>query len=510
MGGEVLLRWPDLVVIGLNFLLLVGIGIYCSRKNVSSEAYFLASRNMPGWVVGFSLMATIVSSMTFLALPGFTYKEDWRYIPAHFTYLIAIWLAALYFMPLFRRGHVRSAYEYLERRFGAWARLYAAAGFVLFQMFRLGVILYAVCLPIQTMSGIPMPLVIFFFGVVVACYTILGGLEAVIWTDFIQGIALMVGGLICVPIIIGLLPGGADQLMTVAVEDGKFSLGSMAFSWSEQTFWVITLVYFFHFVQIMCTDQMTVQRYCAMRTDRDARTGLWLGGLLTVPVWTYFAFVGTAIYVLYKQFPEPAVANVVPEQVFPYFILTRVPAGVAGFVIAGLLSAAMSTLDSSINASASTVTNDFYRRLMAPGRSEAHYLKVGRWLSVVFGVIMISLALFIHVTRTQTLMDLQTLVISIMSGGLLGLFLLGFLTRRADSRSVLIATVCTVLSVCIWVFATSETGQRLLPSLASVFPDKFWISVLSNVFIFALAYSLSRLLKGRPQKDLTGLTVWTR
>ena len=510
MSGEALLRWPDLGVIGFNFLLLVGIGIYCSRKNVSAEAYFLANRSMPGWVVGVSLMATLISSMTSLGIPALTYVEDWRYMPAQFTYLIAVWLAVLFFMPLFRRGHVRSAYEYLELRFGTWARLYAAGVFVLFQMFRLSVILYAVCLPIETMSGISLPWIILFFGTVVATYTIVGGLEAVIWTDLIQGIALMAGGLIGLPIIIGLLPGGADQLISVAIEDGKVSVGSTAFSWSEQTLWVIILVYFSHFVQMMCTDQMTVQRYCAMKTDRDARRGLWLGGLLTVPVLACFAFIGTAIYVLYKQFPEPALANLLPEQVFPYFILTRVPAGVAGFVIAGLLSAAMSTLDSSINASAATVTNDFYRRLMASDRSEAHYLKVGRWLSAVFGVIMISLALMIHLTRSQALMDLQTLMFSIMGGGLLGLFLLGFLTCRVDSRVALIATVGTMLSVCIWVFADSETGQRLVPSLAEVLPNKFWISVLSNVFVFALAYALSLLLTGPRKKDLTDLTDWTR
>ena len=179
-------------------------------------------------------------------------------------------------------------------------------------------------------------------------------------------------------------------------------------------------------------------------------------------------------------------------------------------MIAGLLSAAMSTLDSSINASAATVTNDFYRRLMASDRSEVHYLKVGRWLSAVFGVIMISLALMIHLTRSQALMDLQTLMFSIMGGGLLGLFLLGFLTCRVDSRVALIATVGTMLSVCIWVFADSETGQRLVPSLAEVLPNKFWISVLSNVFVFALAYALSLLLTGPRKKDLTDLTVWTR
>ena len=162
MSGEALLRWPDLGVIGFNFLLLVGIGIYCSRKNVSAEAYFLANRSMPGWVVGVSLMATLISSMTSLAIPAFTYVEDWRYMPAQFTYLIAVWLAVLFFMPLFRRGHVRSAYEYLELRFGTWARLYAAGVFVLFQMFRLSVILYAVCLPIETMSSISLPWIILF------------------------------------------------------------------------------------------------------------------------------------------------------------------------------------------------------------------------------------------------------------------------------------------------------------------------------------------------------------
>ena len=221
-------RGPDLAVIGLNLAVMVWIGVYCARKSKSSDAYFLAGRNMAGWVVGMSMMATIVSSMTFLATPGFTYSENWRYMPANFTYLLAAIPGLLLFMPLFRRGGFRSAYEYLEKRFGTWARLYAGGAFILFQMFRLGVILYAVCLPIKAMTGFSLPWVIVIFGVLVATYTIAGGLEAVIWTDLIQGFALILGGIICLPIIFGMVPGGFGQVMGVALADGKLSVGSTA------------------------------------------------------------------------------------------------------------------------------------------------------------------------------------------------------------------------------------------------------------------------------------------
>lgn len=149
MAQETYLRWPDLVVLALNIGLLIAIGVYCARKSKSSEAYFLAGRSMPGWVVGFSLFATIISSMTFLALPGFAYSEDWRYMPAHYLYPLVALLAMVLFMPFFRRGHVSSAYEYLERRFGTWARLYAATAFMSWHIFKTGVILYAVCLTIE-------------------------------------------------------------------------------------------------------------------------------------------------------------------------------------------------------------------------------------------------------------------------------------------------------------------------------------------------------------------------
>ena len=504
------LRSADLLVILLNLGALIAIGIYTSRKSQSSDAYFLANRSMPGWVVGISLMATIISSMTFLAMPGFAYQQDWRYIPGHMTYLIANGAALFLFMPFFRAGRFRSAYEYLEHRFGRWARLYAAAGFILFQMFRLGVILYAVSLAIETLSGLSLPWIIVIFGVLVAFYTTAGGLEAVIWTDVLQGFALVGGGLLCVPIVAGLLPGGFEQILVEAQAADKFSVGSTAFSWTEKTLWVNTLLYFFLFLQILSTDQMTVQRYSAMKTDRDARTGVILGGFSTVGVWLYFTFVGTSLYVFYNHFPTSALEGLQPEQVFPYFILTQMPAGLAGLIISGLLAAAMSTLDSSINASSATVTTDFYRRFFAPNREERHYVTVGRWLSVFFGAIMIGAALLIYFTRTQTLMDLQSLIMSILSGGLLGLFLLGFLTRRVGSRAALGATLTVLLLICVWVFVGSEAGARLWPTLNALFPDRFWIIVLANLLLLGLGYLISFFLREDPDRDLTNLTIWTR
>ena len=454
-------------------------------------------------------MATIISSMTFLAIPGFTFEKDWRYMPAHFLYFIPAIIAYFLFMPYFRRGHVRSAYEYLERRFGTWARLYAAAGFLFFQMFRTGVILYAVCLPFGPMTGIPLHWVIIVLGFLVASYTIAGGLEAVIYTDLLQGIALILGGLICAPLAIRLVPGGLAQILSEALADGKFAVGSTAMVSNEQTVWVLILVYQFIFLQLLCTDQNAVQRYIAIRTDREANHSLILSTVMTIPVWFYFAFIGTVLYVYYKHFPAPELDSLIAEQAFPFFVLTQIPAGAAGFVLSGLLAAAMSTLDSGINASAATLTNDFYRRFNSSGHHEMHYLKFGRWISLAFGVIMVLVALVIHFTKTQTLMDLQTLVFSILSGGLLSIFLLGFLTVRVGSRAALIATIVTVSGVCLWLFADSPAGANLLPGLNQLLPNKFWIIVLSNLFLFALGYSLSFLLSRQNQRSLKNLTIWT-
>ena len=504
MPQEAMIRWADVIVIGLFFCILIVIGFICSRRNKDSESYFLAGRNMPGWVVGFSLMATIISSMTFLAAPGFAYAENWRYMPCHIGYLIAVGVMIFFYMPFFRRSRVSSAYEYLEKRFGLWARLYAAAAFVLFQVFRLGIILYAVSLPIQEMIGLPLPYIILLFGIVVTLYTIVGGIEAVIWTDVLQGCTLIIGGFICLPIIVARLPGGFGQIIEIAVEQGKLSVGSTAFSFSETTMWVMILFSLFNFLQIGCIDQMTVQRYCAPRSERESVKALLIGAALSLPVWIYFTFIGTAIFVFYYVFPDPEIDGIVAEQVLPFFIFREVPAGLAGFVIAGLLAAAMSTLDSTINALANTVTEDFYRRLFIKSKSGGHYLRAGQIISTVFGVLMIITAIAIHYTRTTALQDFQTLITSVLSGGLMGLFWLGFLTRRVDGITALIAVITTLFATVFWLFA-----GRFLPEVGGFLPHEFMMIAILNLFLFGFGCLVSVVLRKKKMADAPNLTIWT-
>lgn len=506
------LHWLDMLVIAAGLTVVTIIGVVSARRSKSAEGYFLAGRSLPGWVVGFSVMATIVSSMTFLAVPAIAYQFDWRHMPANCTYLLASIAALLLFVPFYRRLRLDSIYEYLERRFGIWARLYAASCFILLKTAKMGIVLYITSLALQVIVGesVPLELVMLIFGIAVAAYTIAGGLEAVIWTDLLQGVALIGGGLICIPIMASQVPGGYTQIVNVAWEQGKFSVGSTEFTLLKMTVWATIVAKFINFCQLLGTDQTAGQRYAAARSERDARQAVIVGCLLTIPVWTYFLFIGTGLYVLYQLVPDPAVNKMTPDQVFPHFILTQVPAGLAGLVIFGLLAAAMSTLDSIINAAAATATTDFYQRLWVKGRDPRHYAFAGRMFSLLFSVVMVASALAIHYSRQgKAIEDLQTMLISILGGGLLGLFLLGFFTRRVDSRAALIATVITVAGVATWLFLGGALGERLFPHLASYIPNKFWVGVFANTALFAIGYVVSCFwASSRKKESLQGLTVW--
>ena len=506
------IRVADQIVIGIGFLVLLVIGGLCSRRNQTDEGYFLAGRSMPGWVVGFSMMATIVSSMTFLAIPAFAYGEgNWKNCLAHFTYIPAVLIAVVLFIPFFRRSRVSSAYEYLEHRFGLWARLYAGGGFVLFHFMRTGLVLYAVSLAIRSLlqsDADSLPLIIVTAGGLVSAYTIIGGLRAVIWTDVVQGIALILGGLVCLPVIVSQLPGGFEQLLQVAATDNKFDLGSTEFTLSGLTLWAYLFAEFMVFLHLLGTDQTNVQRYAAARSDKEASRAVVVGCCLAVPTWTCFLFLGTSLYVFAKVVPDTGLADLEPDQVFPRFILTQVPAGLAGFVLTGLLASAMSTLDSSINAVSATVTTDFYKRLWVRHQSSRHYATVGKLVSLLFSVAMIGAACGVHFARaSETLDDLQRMVLSVLSGGLLSLFLLGFITRRVDGRAAFVAVISTVLCVIGWLVLETDWVEHRLPAFAHSIHGN-WVSTFANMVMFAVGYAASFLFGTRPPRDLTGLTIW--
>lgn len=429
---------------------ILAIGFYFSRRNTSTEEYFLGGRQFAGWVIGLSLVGTSISSVTFLAYPADGFKAAWlRYLPNLMLPLAAIF-AVWVVIPIFRRHSLTTAYEYLELRFGSGVRVYGAAIFVLAQLVRISTILYLLALLIHEVTGLDATWSVFVAGGVVGLYTIVGGIEAVIWTDVLQTIVLMLGGVIVLGVIVAALPGGLGQVVDVATEHSKLSFAdwqngeTIPLSWDlsllNKTGTMMLVLGLVNWLTEYSSNQNVVQRYIAARSDREARKAVWVCVLASLPIWAFYMFLGTALYVFYLQFPAPEVAEMLDgtrkaEQILPWFILRELPIGLTGIVIAAALAAAMSSLDSSINAISTVSINDIYRRFLKPGASDRHYLWVAYGVATAASLFMIGGALYILNAETETLQDYVTILVSLFGGGLLGLYGMAFLSGRFPSLS---------------------------------------------------------------------------
>ena len=503
------LKWLDFVVIGLSFGLMLYCGVKCSSKNKSSEDYFMGGRKMPGWMVGFSILATMISSIGFIAVPGFAYKENWRFLAQYISFVIPLIIAIFVFIPFYRKNNLSTAYEFLEKRYGAWARFYTSGILVINQLFFVGTVLYMVCLPIQVATGWNLYLIIVIFAIIVAFYTVLGGLEAVIWTDVIQGIALFLGAIITVPIICHYLPGGFSQIIEQARLDNKMSLGSLEPTFVGKNFWVMFITGMAGYLVVYSTNQTYIQRYAAPANIYQARKAMLMGSFCYLPIMFYFLLIGTSLYVYYKQFPSEAIASLKPEQIFPYFILTKVPTGFAGLIFVGLLAAAMSTLDSILNACASMITFDFYRRLVKPNASETHYLNFGKLATLILSFLMIFTAILMSCNNQGTILDALFLMGIFSAIGIFPMFMLGFFTTKVHSKAMAIGLCTEILIAAVWLFLHSDVGRNILPVAALRLPDLFWLGIICDTIVMILTYFISCILRDKNPKNLTGITIWT-
>ena len=519
------LHWLDIVALSVYLGGMVAMGIYFSRKNTNTEEYFVGGRSFAGWVIGLSLVGTSISSVTFLAYPGDAFKTAWlRYVP-NFMLPVGILIASRVFLPFFRRGRITSAYEYLEGRFGPSIRVYGGAAFIIAQLVRLSTILYLVSLMVEQVTRQPPLACIVIAGVLVAVYTILGGIDAVIWTDVIQTIVLVLGGVVCLGVIVAKLPGGVGQIIEVASADGKLAFAELrdgalkpvpwGFSLAHKTFVMLLLVGLTDWLAEYATNQNVVQRYCASRSAKEARRAMWVCCCSSVPIWAFFMFLGTSLYVFFKEFPAEQAAQILEgakgtkaEHILPFFIIHYLPPGVTGLVIAAALAAAMSSLDSSINAISAVGVTDIYRRHVAPGRDDKHYLRVAWVIATAAAAAMIGGAALLSTMKSKTLMDTGRILISLVGGGLLGLYLVGFLTRRGDARAVGVGIVLTVLFT-VWSMLSDPNlaGRLALPVAWRVPFDLYYAKLIGNVLMFVVGYLLGCLLPKR-ERDLRNLTVW--
>ena len=424
-------------------------------RNKTSDQFTSGGGKLPAWVVGMSIFATFVSSISFLALPGKAYMSNWNALVFSFSIPIASILAVKFFVPLYRGLGSISAYNYLEVRFGTWARIYASICYMLTQLMRTGAILFLLALPLNALFGWNIKTIIIVTGIAVTAYSMLGGIQAVIWTDAIQGIVLIAGAIICAGILTFSMPEGPSQIFEIAAGSDKFSMGSFGASLSESTFWVILIYGLFINLQNFGIDQNFVQRYMTTSSVKKAKSSTLFGALLYLPVSLLFFYIGTALFSYYTAQPDLLPAELkVPgtgDKVFPHFIVNALPTGITGLLIAAIFAAGMSTVSTSINSTATIVLSDYYKRYFNKNAEEKSSMKVLYISSVIFGAlgVIISLAL----VGVESVLDAWWSLASIFSGGMLGLFLLAFLSKKVRNIDAVIGVIIGVL-VIMWMSLT--------------------------------------------------------
>jgi SSS family solute:Na+ symporter len=479
----------DLVVFLLITFGNVLFGASFFFKNRTSGQFTSGGGNLPAWVVGMSIFATFVSSISFLALPGNAYSTNWNALVFSFSIPVAAILAVKFFVPLYRRIGSISAYNYLETRFGVWARAYASACYLLTQLMRTGAILLLLALPINALFGFNIRTIIIVTGVAVTLYSMLGGIRAVVWTDAIQGIVLILGAVVSALVLTFSMPEGPGQVFEIAAANNKFSLGSFGASLSESTFWVVLIYGLFINLQNYGIDQNFVQRYMATSTDKKAKSSALFGALLYVPVSVIFFYIGTALYSYYTAQPELLPAELHQpgngDKVFPHFIVNGLPKGITGLLIAAIFAAGMSTVSTSLNSTATIILTDYYQRYINKNASERQSMAVLYASSVVVGFLGVLIALAL--VGVESVLDAWWSLASIFSGGMLGLFLLAFLSRKVRRIDAIIGVIAGVL-VIVWMSLSPLyfTSENLL-AFRSPFHSNLTI-VFGTTVIFLMGF----------------------
>lgn len=435
----------DSLVLVSYLVAVVGIGLWLGRHGSSPDEYMAAGRSMPGWAVGLSMFGSYVSSISFLANPGKAYAANWNPFVFSLATPIAAAVAVKWFMPFYRHSGEISAYEHFEKRFGPWARTYAVVCFLLYQMARMGTVIYLLALAVAPLTGWRVETTIAVTGVLMTVYTLVGGIKAVVWTGVLQSGVLVLGTLLCLGAIIFKTPGGINEIVSTGTAGDKFSLGSFGMSLAEPTFWVVFLFGLFTHLTNFGIDQSYVQRYITARDDREAAKSIWITAILYMPVAAIFFFIGTGLFVFYRLRPELLGDITAPDKIFPHFIATQLPLGGAGLVVAAIFAASM---DSNLNSMATLTYCDIYQRYFRPNANERESMRVLYLATFFWGAASIAVA--IAMIRVFTALDAWWNLAGMFSGGVLGLFLLGLICRKADNVAGAIAVVVGVL-VILWM-----------------------------------------------------------
>ncbi|SFA38482.1 solute:Na+ symporter, SSS family [Pedobacter suwonensis] len=515
----------DLAIIAIYLVGMILVGVYFSRKNKNSEQFTKASGLIPGWAIGLSIYATFLSSNTFLGVPGKAFGGNWNAFVFSISMPLAAWVASKYFVPFYRNTGEISAYTHLEKRFGAWARVYAVVCFLLTQLARMGSIFFGIALSLQALTGYSMQMIMIVMGICIIVYTVLGGIEAVIWTEVVQAIVKTFGALLILYIVISNMPGGVAKIAEIGKAADKFSLGSFKPDFISSSFWVVLLYGFFINLNNFGMDQNYIQRYHTASSSRAASKSIWLCVWLYIPASLLFFIIGSCLFAYYEINPElvqsikhqvaverlplhAAATEVLKVQnalqpadygdkIMPHFMVTKIPVGLVGLIVSAILSAAMSTISSGMNASATVFSVDIYKRYFKPEINEKQNLSLLHIATVAFG--LLGMIAGIAMIGVKSILDVWWELSGIFAAGMLGLFLLGIISRQTKNHEAITATIIGI-AVIIWM-----TFSSLLPPEYEAFINplhKNMIIVTGTLTIFLTGLFLTKI-KNRKIKTVS-------
>jgi SSS family transporter len=483
---------------------MVGIGYWFMKHESASstEAYFRGGQRIPWWVAGLSIFATMLSAITFMAIPGVAYATNWNGYIGQWPILLIVPLVVLCYLPFYRRLNITTAYEYLEKRFNVACRVIASVTFMLFHVGRVAIVLYLPALALSNVTSIDIYAAISIIGVLCVVYTVMGGIEAVVWTDAIQALVLIGGALLCFGLVVYHVDGGLGTIGSAMADQGKgitasWSLSDISISKTSTSGIVLFIAFMFANLPSYTSGQDVVQRYVTTPSEKEAARSLWLNIFMVLAGSAIFFALGTALFVFYQAHPEkldPAMSA--KDGILPYFIMQNLPIGVAGLIIAGVFAAAQSTISSSLNSVATAFVTDIYGRLIKPQSSDSQRLAVARNVVIALGTIGIIVSSYIAFTKVDSAFMLFNTFIGFALGPLGGLFALGIFTKHSSGKAGLIALLCGVATV-VSVHLLQLDVMPLLYGFIG-FTSTFFVGVVLGV-----------IFPAKPG-EVNGLTIFTQ
>jgi SSS family solute:Na+ symporter len=482
--------WIDTAVLFVCFLLMTAGRFLFTNQTNNTNDYFKGGERIPQWAAGISIFGAKLSAITFMGIPAKTYAADWTYFFLLMTIILVMPIVAGYFIPFYRRLNVTSAYEYLGKRFHYGCRVMASSLYVLLQIGRMGIVVLLPSIALTLVTGIDVNICIIMIGVISIFFTVKGGIEAVIWVEVIQVLILATGALFCLfylPFHIQDWNGGIKALENAE----KLKVFDFRLDFSEPTFWVVVIGGLAINLLTYGTDQTTVQRYLTTKSEKESVKSLKLGAWLTLPSTLVFFSIGTLLFLFFREQPQQVnMALESQDNIFPWYIVSQLPAGLSGLLIAGIFAAAMSSTEASMNSTATLLTTDFYQKIR-PNVTPDQTLFFARTTTLLLGIFVTCIALYMAHKGVSSLWDKFNTILGLFTGCIGGAFILGIFTSKANGNGVMIG------------MAVSCVTQILIQQFTDIHLLMYAFTGLISCVVFGYLFSLLM----PKQQDLSGLTI---